>query len=129
MNRELKEAVIRQLNCEMDEINSIMLDVAGHGADTGWPGFTYYNECELFVRANRKLIIEELLETADMLGTTSAVLMSSFKCLKDSGIGPSDIDAFLLCGRHECDGMLWSALAWFALERVAQDWVDNMEEG
>ena len=81
-------------------------DLAGHGADAGWPGLTYTSDCvELFERFEGE-IREALNEDAEAFGYDSP-------------------EAFVATfGRSD---MLWSEdgrktlLAWFMAERTAHE--------
>ena len=81
-------------------------DLAGHGADAGWPGMTYTSDCvELFERFHEE-IREALNEDAEAFG---------FDCP----------EAFI--ATFSRSDMLWSEdgrknlLAWFMAERTAHE--------
>lgn len=87
-------------------------DLAGHGADTGWPCLTYTSDCvELFERYEPE-IREALNEDAEAFGYDSP-------------------EAFLATFNRS--DMLWSEdgrknlLVWFMAERVSREIVEGLE--
>ena len=130
---ELQQRVIEQLSDE-SELNqdnaSILKDVANHGADAGFSGFIYYNETCKFFDDNKDLIMEQLLEDRANIGYNSLTeMLSSFKCFKD--IDTYDIEAFLIDSDDESNEeqtTLKNGLAWYALESVAWQLEEQIEE-
>ena len=80
-------------------------EAARHGADAGWPGFTYTQDCVDFYNANEDAIQEWLHEDADNFGQTVPEMIAGF-------------------GRSEMadtpDGLA-NLLAWYALERAGHE--------
>jgi len=110
----LIEAVRKQLGEDGDDdFNSIMRDVASHGADTGWPGFTYTMDCVEFHDANEDAIWELLYEDGVAQGDHDSVaeFIGTFH-RKDMG---NDLRS------------LKNLLAWYTLEAVARHIVDAVE--
>ena len=82
-----------------------IVEAARHGADSGWPGFTYTSDCVDFYNAHEDAIQAWLHEDADSQGVTVPVMISHF-------------------GRSEMadtpDGLA-NLLAWYALERAGHE--------
>lgn len=80
-------------------------DCAEHGADAGWPGFTYSSDTSAFFDANAEDIFELAAVMANDIGSKNVMeFFSTFKCADSMGT----IEGFK------------DALAWFALEEVAR---------
>lgn len=77
MNTNLFEAVKAQLG-EVDDLAQTLADINSGGADTEWPGFTYYTDTCKFYDENHEEIWEALSEDADMQGCTPMELIASF---------------------------------------------------
>ena len=100
-------------------------DVANHGADAGFCGFTYYTQTGRFYRANRSAINRMVVDMAQEFGIDPVDFVASFNCLKDQGFGHLDIAAAML-GQDDVDVMIENALAWFALEEVCRAYADEV---
>ena len=85
-------------------------DVATHGAAGGYPGFTTYNETTAFYDANVDLIWEALCDDAEATGNTPLQTIASFT------VYINDETSFK------------NALAWYALERAANEVIQSFEE-
>ena len=80
------------------------IQIAEHGADTGWSGFCYYNETVLFYNDNETLLWDLLESEADEFGEKSIITFLDIHCnTKDI----ADLTQF----------KNW--MAWYALESVA----------
>ena len=130
---ELQKRVIEQLSgeSELNKDNAIILkDVANHGADAGFNGFIYYSDTCKFFDDNKDLIMEQLLEDRVSIGYNSLTeMLSSFKCFKD--VDTYDIEAFLINSEDESNEeqiTLKNGLAWYALESVAWQLEEQIEE-
>lgn len=118
----LTRAILRRLDREQLE------DVARHGADAGWSGFTYYNETCAFYKAHKADILELAKQSADEFGKDMLAMIGDFNCLS-SGSYPNrkpdytatEIGEALFSGRGECADLIRNAMAWFALEEVARE--------
>lgn len=114
-------AVVRRLGGWKDAQGDL-LEIASHGADSGWAGFIYYKDTVAFFRAHRADIIAMLKEDeADNIGHGDiAAYAANFRCLADVG---SDAIARTLYGRFDWDNeaavTTANGLAWYALEAVA----------
>jgi hypothetical protein len=120
---KLIRAVVRQLGDR-----SYLEDIVNHGADAGFPGFTYYSDTEPFWKRNRKEITALVMSMASDLGENPAEMVAKFGCLK---IDPHDfvempnVYAALSNGQPDDDSTVPNALAWFALEEVARAMVEE----
>lgn len=106
--RQLIDAIERHSGMGHGEIR----EAGEHGADTGWPGFTYTIDAATFYRENDALIDELAQDTADNFGQTVAAMVASF--------ARSDM-ADTRDGR-DC------LMAWFALEEAGRWLADTDEE-
>ena len=105
-------------------------DVASHGIDGGFCGFDSYAATVAFAKRNKKLIIENIVQLSDDLGESFQKVIADFNCLKKSGITEKDIIAALMFPRSNDDYVLqqvYNALAWYAGETVAREYVDYLE--
>jgi len=106
---ELLAAIREHSSMDNDQIRQ----AGEHGADTGWPGFTYTIDGAEFYRANDRIIDEMLADDADSMGLDSvAALIATF--------GRADM-ADTRDGR-DC------LLAWYALETVGRALADGVLE-
>lgn len=106
MDRQLVQAVREQIGAEDEsEFRATMRDVANHGADGGFPGFTYYADTCEFYDNNKRAIWDLASEMAEEFGHKSVPeFVATFNCAPSMG----DETGFK------------NALAWFALEEVAR---------
>lgn len=130
---KLQKTVIEQLGFDPDdypeneELTSILRDVSRSSADAGWPGFIYYSETRDFADNNRAEIIEALDSLADDLGEKSVSLVIGFNCLNDDDETYKAVVRYLGGGSYAEDdatmdcASVWNAMAWFALETVANE--------
>ena len=130
---ELQKRVIEQLSgeSELDQDNaSTLKDIASYGADAGFVGFTYYSDTCKFFDDNKDLIFEQLLDDRTNIGYNSLTeMLSSFRCFKD--VDTYDIEAFLINSEDESNEeqtTLKNGLAWYALESVAWQLEEQIEE-
>lgn len=119
----LVRATVRQCG-GWESFQEMAQDVANHGADAGWSGFTYYSDTVPFAKRNKSAIVEYMGTLARDIGEGNALaFMCGFNCLKCES---EEDNARALFGRD--NGQLtaqYNALAWFALEEVARafdDW-------
>ena len=130
---ELQQRVIKQLSGE-SELNqnnaSTLRDVAIHGADARFSGFTYYSDTCKFFDDNKDLIMKQLLKNRVSVGYSSLTeMLSSFRCFKN--VDTYDIEAFLINSNDESNEeqtTLKNGLAWYALESVAWQLEEQIEE-
>lgn len=120
MNERLLEVVAEQMGGQ-DVLEDYAQDIASHGADAGFPGFTYYSDTVSFYKANKTLIIEAAREMATELGAgTISEFVASFNCLRD--YTPTEIEAFFIYDDEDGDNYTYivNALSWFAMEESAR---------
>jgi hypothetical protein len=114
----------------VSELLDTLRDVSGHGADSGFPGFTYYTDTVSFAKRHRVTILESLREFASDMGDRDPVaLVLGFRCVKQAEVSPEAV-WFALYGsldpywipqgvsENDVDAVL-NGLAWYALESVA----------
>lgn len=98
---KLVEAIEKHSGMDREQIR----EAGEHGADAGWPGFTYTAEGAEFYRDHSRLVDDLLQDTADDMGYGSvAELVATFarKDMTDTRDG------------HDC------LMAWFALEEAGR---------
>lgn len=96
----LVQAVRNHSGMEDDRIR----EAGRYGADAGWPGFTYTQDCVEFYKENERDIWELLADFADDMGMEPMELIASFRGA-DMAKTP--------------DGLA-TLLAWFALEEAGR---------
>ncbi len=75
----ITRAVLRHVDREQ------LRDVANHGADSGWSGFTYYSDTCAFFKAHKADILALAKQSADDLGEEMLAMIRGFRCLGNSG--------------------------------------------
>jgi hypothetical protein len=106
-------------NLDVDQL----ADVARHGANCGWPGFTYTWDNVQFFNANKSEIIALAKQTSDELGSGGVIsLVRSFNCLitaRKPNYSEDEIaEAIYTEGGED---VIKEAMAWFALEEIARE--------
>jgi len=81
-----------------------LADVARHGADAGWPGFTYYHETARFYARHKEAIWDLLWNDCQVYGSNIPALIGSFN----------------ISTATEFENLL----VWFALETVARNIIE-----
>lgn len=95
-------------------------DIARHGADGGFAGFTYYSDTVAFAKRCRTHIMARLAEDAPDLGYDGVIsMLGSFVCLK--GVSHDDIADGLYNPNSEHRTTIYNALAWYAAEEIARE--------
>lgn len=133
---ELTRAVIRQTGRENLE------EIAQHGCDGGFAGFTYHTDTVAFFKRNRSSIVALVEEMASDMGESPMNMVAGFQCLAGRSLKRgSDYDGkiarendaklkeympsvarCLYGGRiTEEDTNVANALAWFAAEEIARE--------
>lgn len=115
MYTELQNAVIQQLDIdpETEEGLGTLEDIANHGIDGGFHGFIYTRDTVEFYDKNRAVILAEVNQMADDMGTDPISMIQDFGC-----IDSDDPVAEVVMGISD-DTTVKNALAWFAAEQVA----------
>lgn len=128
----LTRAVIKQLGGK-----DSLVDVANHGADAGFCGFTYYRDTVGFFEKHRKSIVAMLEADGESFGEEPAGIVSQFGCLNLRDADREEQRTYrsainrLLYGNRKIDWdkqeevMVANALAWYALEGVAREMVNE----
>lgn len=121
----LSAAVIRHCG-DWQGFKDIAEDVANHGADAGFGGWTYYHETAAFTRKNKGAIMEALQADAQECGIGLLELVQSFRCIgKDYSI--DEIGKAIYAGKGDAVEIVYNGLAWYALEAVAREHADMAE--
>jgi len=81
-----------------------------HGADTGWPGFTYTGDAAEFTRDNAELVYDLLAEDAEEFGYESI---------------PAFVATFTRADMADTKDGYDNLLAWYALERAGRYLADE----
>ena len=114
----LVNAVIRQLGGR-DSLG----DIANHGIDGGYAGFTWHSDTCAFYKRNKAEILELAENLAEDMGEDMFTMIAGFGCLRDSKLRPTEImDG--LNGRGEMAVQIQNAMAWLAAEEVARAFED-----
>ena len=129
-NPTLTRAVIKQLGGK-----DALIDVNNHGAMSGFCSFTYHKDTVSFFEKHRKEILSLLEEDAESFGEDPASIVMQFQCLRLKDADREERRTYLaainrlLYGAKKVDWdrdeevMIGNALAWMALESVAQQMV------
>ena len=106
------ETLLKAIKSHSGMGKSEIREAGEHGADTGWPGFTYTVDGAEFYRTNSREIDELLQQSADDMGYKNvAELIATF----------SRADMTDTRDGHDC------LLAWFALEEVGR-WLEDKRQ-
>lgn len=105
-----RERMVKAIREQLDDDR--LRDVAEHGADGGFPGFSYYSDTVAFYNEHADAIWDMLGDLADDMGETPIGVIAGFRIAKDI----------------QSDDQFKNALAWFALEEVARDITENDED-
>jgi hypothetical protein len=117
----LTRAVIRQLGGQAQ-----LADVARHGADGGFRGFSSYSDTVAFAERHRDAIMVRLAEDSDAYRIDGSILgfLAGFGCLK--GMTVDEIARGLHDKKAEEHTQVFNALAWYALEEIARELNPNL---
>lgn len=101
---------------------SSMSDIANHGIDGGFSGFTYYVDTHKFTMRNRNAIIEMLEQMADELGEDVTKMVDGFGVFNRQGMDADEKkDLYRYLGGAKVEqGTITNVMAWFAAEEVAR---------
>ena len=106
--RKLYEAVKEHSGLDDDQL----AEVAEHGSEAGWSGFTYYKDTCVFYDQHKELIWEVLVDQADEFGVDPMQFISQF------GVAKSVADVF----------MFENMMAWYGLETAAKKATEFRED-
>jgi hypothetical protein len=115
---------LKGLSCQL-------VNCAEHGADSGFPGFTYYSDTITFFRKNRKDIVNNIEQTAADLGEDIVKMVQSFGVFRNSTPPTSgEVGKALWDSAHQYDELtsLYNVFAWYALEEVSNIWYRYLED-
>ena len=102
-------------------------DIASYGADGGWTGFTYHVDTIAFYEDNQGNINEMARQMMDDLGGPELLseFVASFNCVE---LEADEVEqAFEDGDANEDYTIVANALAWFALEETARDYINQLE--
>lgn len=123
---KLVRAVVRQCG-GWTEFKELAFDVAKYGASGGTSGFIYYAETVPFTKCNLAAILQAARDLADSIGEGNEFdLIAGFNGLRGEFTG-AEIAKAIYSPRDEGRQTVFNALAWFALEIVAQAYCDALE--
>lgn len=134
----LVESILNTLGRSWKQTRETLRDVAAHGADCGYPGFTYYSDTRRFYIRHRSTINALVMAEADEYGMTPIEFVAGFKCLQGTEFD-DDRCEWVACKPDNAmmtaisraiygarltwdddDVTVANALSWFALESVAR---------
>ena len=108
---ELQRAVIKQLQPDnLEDLQSTLADIAGHGIDGGFQGFIYTRDTVRFHDEHEPLLWTELEQEANDVGGGNALAyVATFNTQA------TDIDS------------LKNLVSWWAAEKVARELTDDSD--
>lgn len=112
----LKRAVMRQFG-DSESFYESVPDIANYGASGGVSGFIYYSDTVNFTKRNKDKIMHSLTDLSNDIGESIVSMLSRWQCLK--GMSQRDIMDGLYNSKSEDKDTVYNALAWYALEDVA----------
>jgi hypothetical protein len=100
-------------------------DVAEHGADSGFSGFTYYADtCAFYANHQTGEIVKMVTEMAEELGEGAIEMVRNFNCLGKE-YSDEEVGQTLYGSKAKHNTQVANALAWFALEEVCRAFVNE----
>lgn len=119
----LIRAVVRQVG-GWASFREMAADVANHGADAGFSGFSYYRDTVAFTKRQKATILEMAKEQASDFGSDSVYeMIASFGCLRRD-FDATGVAEAIHNPRSEDRTAVFNALAWYALEETARAYTD-----
>jgi len=123
----LVRAVVRQCG-GWSEFKELAFDAAKYGANGGFSGFIYYSDTMSFTKRNIAAIMEVAKDLAETIGEGDEFeLIASFNGLRGE-FTAAEVARAIYSPRGEGRQSVFNALAWFALEYVAQAYCDAVED-
>ena len=126
INNALIRSVVKQIG-GWEEFKEVAADVADHGANSGFGGFTYYRETVDFYLKNAQMIKELAHQYARDFGTSTLEMIDQFNCIRGDFTMDELGEAFYTTKYSEDYDLIYNALSWFALEEVARSYVMEVE--
>ena len=122
----LVRSTIRQAG-GWDSFRESVADIASHGAAGGFYGFTYCDDTVAFVKRNMADILAYADEQAADFGYSGALdMIAGFNCL--NGYTALDVSQAIHKRGDDNKTEVLNALAWFALEEVAQAYTNLCDQ-
>ena len=112
----LKRAVMRQFG-DSESFYESVSDIANYGASGGVSGFIYYSDTVAFTKRNKSKIMGCLSELSCDIGESIVSMLSHWRCFK--GLSEGEIMEGLYNPKSDNKTCVYNALAWYALEEVA----------
>jgi hypothetical protein len=115
----------------LKELSSRLVTCTKHGADGGFPGFTYYSDTIRFFKHNCKDILNNIGHTAAETGTDIIKLVQSFGVFRCSTPPTSEeVGKALWDSAHIHDELatFYNVFAWYALEEISNIWYRYLED-
>jgi hypothetical protein len=112
-------------------LSANLADCAKHGADGGFPGFTYYSDTLAFFRHNRKDIIKNLELTVEESGEDIISMIRNFGVFRYGTPPSSSSIAKALWGMGKLQDdltSLYNVFSWFCLEEISHIWYRYLED-
>ncbi len=108
------EAMVKDIKERLgaDEEPSVIEDVANHGADAGFGGFTYTADCVEFYDTHERVIMEMVADEAEDFGYPNV---------------PAFVASFARADMADSLDGYKNLLAWYALEKVCRRLADEGE--
>lgn len=126
ISANLFEAVFQQTG-GFEEFKEIAQDVANHGANCGFGGWTWHNETEKFYEDNKDEILATLEEAADDFGFDSFVgMIKGFNVYQHTLVSTNEVIKALYTGVDT--DTVRNSVSWFILEEAARAYCDIMED-
>jgi len=125
-NPNLSRAVVKQ-HGRWTDWQASAEDIANGDADGGVNGFIYYTDTVAFYQANRGNIHAMARDMARDIGESESLcdFVASFNCVD---LEPYEVDDAILEGESNEDyTTVANALAWFALEETAREYVAQVD--
>jgi hypothetical protein len=114
----------------LKSLSANLADCAKHGADGGFPGFTYYSDTLSFFRLNRQDIVKNLELMAGELEEDIISMVQGFGVFR-YGTPPTafSIGQAIWGTGHLNDDLtsLYNVFAWFCLEEIFHIWYRHLE--
>lgn len=114
----LTAAVVKQIG-GWDAFKRSARDIANYGITGGYSGFTYYNDTVRFGERHLHDILDHI--DGQGFGSTAAEVISNFACVD---LDAREVERALLSKKHSDRTEVMNALAWYAAESVAFDYVN-----
>ena len=127
---KLVDAVLEQLVIEPGDGGTELLDIAQHGIDGGYSGFTYYSDTLEFWNKHRLEIRKLAQGIASECDLSMLSMIASFNCLKHLELNEDQVAEVIYTDEDTEDRtQILNAMAWFAAEEVARRCEVICEEG